>query len=128
MGSRRKGASLHVVPTALRWTPLNLYAFALTRAVFGAPRPKRITEKIELDGVILFVPVPVFAVDHVGLIGMKLQTTRLEPLRNLLLHRARMALRATMDQPVIGKPTNRERRIVSRHPTVEGIVQEQVRQ
>src|SRR5947209_8968465 len=46
----------------------------LPAVVLGPPGPKRVAQKVELDVLVLALPVAVLAVDYLGLLRMKVQT------------------------------------------------------
>src|SRR5881227_163932 len=46
----------------------------LPAVVLGPPRPKRVAQEVELDMLVLALPVAVPAVDDLGLLRMKFQT------------------------------------------------------
>src|SRR5262245_35957451 len=46
----------------------------LPPVVLGPPRPKRVAQKVELDVLVLALPIAVLTVDDLGLLRMKLQT------------------------------------------------------
>src|SRR5271170_4695979 len=60
----------------------------LPPVVLGPPRPKRVAQKVELDVLVLVLPVAVLTVDDLGLLRMKFQTagrqTRTDRLQQLL--------------------------------------------
>ena len=89
---------------------------------------ERITQKVELDVLVLLLPMNILAVDDMRLIGMKLQTAFFQPLRQCCFYILGLLETAAVDQCVIGVPTEGQSRVLSRHPAIEGVVQVQIRQ
>lgn len=73
-------------------------------AILAAPRAKGVAQKFELDLFVLVVSMNILAVDDPCLIGMKFQTTFLQPLRESLFHILRLLETAAVDQSVISVP------------------------
>ena len=76
----------------------------------------------------LLLPVDIPAVDHFGLIGMKFQATVFQPALQPFPDGACLLQAVAMDESVIGVSAKGDARKVSRHPPVERIMKEQVRQ
>ena len=93
-------------------------------SILRSPGPKRIPEEIELDVLVLSLPMNVLTVAHFGLFGMKLQTATFQALRQHLLHELRLLQTAAMDKPVIRVPAKWKLGEVSFHPPIERIVEE----
>ena len=68
----------------------------------------------------------VLAVDHFGLIGMKLQSTVIQSIRKSLLEVMRLLEAAAMYQSVVCVSAKRQFREIRHHPPVECIVQKQI--
>src|SRR4051812_34580315 len=73
--------------------------------IVTAPGAECVAQKIELDVLVLLLPMKVLAVDDMCLIGMKLQTAFFQPLREFCFHVLRLLETAAVDQCVISVPT-----------------------
>jgi hypothetical protein len=92
------------------------------------PRSKAISEKVELNVRIRSSATPVLAVDDLGLCRMQLQAALCQTRLKFDLEGLGFLLASAVNQPVISIPTPRKVRVRPRHPEIERVMQEQVRQ
>ena len=97
-------------------------------SIATASRAEGIAQEVELDVLVCLRSMNVLAIDDPRLIGMKFQATFLEPLRESFFHILRLLETAAVDQSVIGVPAEGQSRILLRHPSIEGVVQVEIRQ
>src|SRR5262249_28823947 len=100
----------------------------LPSVVLGPSGPKRVAQEVELDVLVLALPVAILAVDDPGLLRMKLQTafrqSRPDRLQQLLC----LSLTLGVDDHIICITLERDARVIPLHPVVEGMMQKEVSQ
>ena len=96
--------------------------------ILRPPGAKRIAQKIELLVWVCPPSVVILAVDNLCLLRMQLQPTLSKPLLQHALEPLRLCLAATVAENVIGEPLERKLPMARCHPSVERIVQEQIRE
>src|SRR5271157_6053847 len=87
-----------------------------------------VAEKVELDVLVLPPPVVILAVDNSGLLRMKLQSAFGKATPDGFQHRSCFLLAPAVDDGVVRVTLDPDARILSLHPEVERVVQEQVGQ
>src|SRR5258708_27713137 len=100
----------------------------LSRDLLTPSRSKAISEKVELDVRMRSSATPVLAVDDLGLCRMQLQAALCQTRLKFDLESLGFLLASAVNQPVISIPTPRKVRMRPRHPEIECVMQEQVRQ
>src|SRR5206468_4948584 len=73
----------------------------LPAAVLGPPRPKRVAQEVELDVLVLALPVAILAVDDPGLLRMKFQTAFRQARPDRLQQLLRLSLALGVDDHII---------------------------
>ncbi len=76
----------------------------------------------------LLIPMNTFAVDNPCLIRMNLQAAFPEPLREPFFDVLRLVKTTAMDESIIRIAAKRQPRKLRCHPTIEGVMQEEVRE
>jgi hypothetical protein len=92
-----------------------------------SPGSKRVAQKIEALMGVGPSSILILAVDNLGLLRVELQSTRPEPLRQLLPQALRLRLRPTVTPRIIGITFARDVGMVPRHPRIERVMHEEVR-
>src|SRR5262249_48882656 len=96
--------------------------------ILGPPRPKGVTEEVELDVLMLALPVLVLAIHNLGLLRMKLQMAFPQTLPDRYEHLLRLSLARGVNDHIIGIALERDVRVVPAHPLVERVMHEEIRQ
>src|SRR6266446_5246604 len=99
--------------------------------VTGPPdhsRPKAVSEKVELDVRIRSCAISVLAVDDLGFCRMQFQAALCQARLKFGLEGLGFLLVPAVNQSIISIPTPRKVRVRPRHPEIERVMQEQVRQ
>src|ERR1051325_2449589 len=96
--------------------------------VLGPPGPKRVAQKVELDVLVLALPVTVLTVDDLGLLRMKLQTAFRQSRSDRLQQLLRLSLALGVDDHIIRIALERDARMVPAHPAVERMMQKEIGQ
>src|SRR5947207_1164993 len=91
-------------------------------------RPKTVSEKVELDVRIRSFAIAVLAVDDLGFCWMQLQAALCQARLKFSLEGLGFLLVPAVNQSIIRIPTPRKVRVRPRHPEIERVMQEQVRQ
>src|ERR1700750_1149180 len=117
-GFQRRGTDRRVEPTEQHVVP----------GTPDRPRSKAISEKIELDVRIRPFAISVLAVDDLGFGWMQFQAALYQARLKFGLEGVGFLLVAAVNQSVIRIPKPRKVRVRPRHPEIERVMQEQVRQ
>src|SRR5215831_4579822 len=91
-------------------------------------RPKTVSEKVELDIRIRSFAIAILAVDDLGFCRMQLQAALCQTRLKFGLDGLGFLLVPAVNQSIIRIPTPRKVRVRPRHPEIERVMQEQVRQ
>ena len=100
----------------------------LPLAIDRLTRSKHEPQKVERDSRIDLVAVAVTAVDDFRLLRVQFQPASCEPLLHRPLNRQRLHFGTAMDDDVVRITLERGVGMVVRHPTIECVMQKQVRQ
>ena len=100
----------------------------LSVTILGPPGPNGVTEKVELDVLMLAPPIIVLAVHDLGLLRMKLQSALLQALSDRCEHVLRLGPALGVNDHIIGIALERDVRIGPAHPEIECIMHEEIRQ
>ena len=94
--------------------------------VFSPPPPKTVPEEVKLDVRVAAPSVAVLAVNDLGLGRMDFEPTLRQSSLERAHYQARFLFAPAVHKAVVRIPAPREFRVCSRHPEVEGIVQEEI--
>src|SRR3954453_1014892 len=100
----------------------------LPSVVLGPPRPKRVAQEVELDVLVLALPVTILAVDDLGLLRMKFQTAFRQARPDRLQQLLRLSLALGVDDHIIRIALELDTRVVPPHPVIERVMQKEIRQ
>ena len=100
----------------------------LPPSILGPPGPKRVAEKVELDVLMLALPVVVLAVHDLGLLRVKLKTALLQTSPDRFEHVLRLSPALGVDDHIVRIALELDVRVGPAHPEIERIMHEEIRQ
>jgi hypothetical protein len=96
--------------------------------VLGPPGSELIAQEGKLLVLMRSSPIRILAIDDFGFLEVKLQSAFGHPLDDRFAQVFRLLLRSAMHDGIIGIPFKGEAWVLARHPRIETVVQEKVRQ
>src|SRR3954449_11701941 len=98
----------------------------LPPVALGPSGPKRVAQEVELDVLVLTLPVAVLTVDDLGLLRVKFQTAFRQTLSDRLQQLLSSSLALGVDDHIIRITLELDVRIAPSHPGIERVVQKEV--
>ncbi len=83
-------------------------------------------QEVEFDIAMVPLASAILAVDNPGLFRVECQPACLHPLSNALCHLCGLALRNAMNNNIVAVPLKGNVRMISAHPLIKGIMQEEI--
>jgi hypothetical protein len=96
--------------------------------VFGSPRPDFVAQEGKLLVLVISPSILILAINDFGLLEIQLQPTGCQPHEHGFAQLLRFFSCAAVQDGIVRIPFKRDRRVLPRHPLVQGVVQKQVRQ
>lgn len=97
-------------------------------SIAGQPRPEAISQKIKTLNGILPGSIIILAIDNLRFLRMQFQSTFLQASSYCPFQAERFVYGTTVDDSIIGVSLKGDARVISIHPVIKRIVQEQIGQ
>src|SRR5207248_4603814 len=94
----------------------------LPSVVLGLSGPKRVAQEVELDVLVLALPVAVLTVHELGLLRMKLQFAFCQTCPDRLQQLLCLSFALGVDDHIIRITLERDARMIPSHPIVKGMM------
>src|SRR5438045_6669472 len=97
-------------------------------AALGAPRPEREPQERKLYPGVAPAPIAVLAIHHARFLWVHFQLALLQPIRNRDEKSLRLSSASAVGDRIVGVADKWTLRMLPLHPSVEGVMHEQVHQ